>query len=52
MRLDDLLYNFCGNVGVIPHNNSIVERICNLAMEFSAAGSIGPITEQRQCEAR
>ena len=36
MQPDDWFYNFCGNVGAVPYINSIVERICNLAMDFSA----------------
>jgi hypothetical protein len=35
MQPDVWFYNFCGNAGAVPHINSIVERIFNLAMEFT-----------------
>ena len=37
MQPDDWFYNFCGNVGAVSAQHLIVERIFNLATEFSAA---------------
>jgi hypothetical protein len=42
VKPDDWFYNFCGNVGAVSAQHLIVERIFNLAMEFSTATLFAP----------